>query len=378
MTINEIWKQVTFFWLRFVWTLLLFCLLIASVNSSKTYSQDNLDLIVDADLAQIGRLAWLPDNRTFMFTNSALAQDASANPIWQTYDVETKTLSTGLRDFPLQTTLTDAQLEMFQPFDVLPSSDDILLAFVHAETNELAFVNRITGEVFVTSLRTDTEGGNLQGEYGFIGYWSETDYAFIFPQSSPFVTELTYYHIRIIPDALSSSKAKQFLNEPVDSVPYITFDGLVDRVFALSGDGTQVLLTARRNSDDPNEPLFNQLSYLVIWYPENPQLNHLITTFVGSTICDAAFTDTDKKIILVLQDGHVLQYDLKYQEITQLPINVDTNCSFASLFSYDGSWLALFNPSTGQLRFLNITGLSTQASPLLQPPVANSGSDENL
>jgi hypothetical protein len=61
-----------------------------------------------------------------------------------------------------------------------------------------------------------------------------------------------------------------------------------------------------------------------------------------------------------------------------LPANVPSNCSFVSVFSPNGSWVAVTNYGTDQLGFINIDKHIAQSSTVLFPPVANAGADITL
>ncbi|MBA3871792.1 MAG: WD40 repeat domain-containing protein [Anaerolineae bacterium] len=323
--------------------------------------------------------AWSYDNHTLVFGIDALESNAEGAPIlldhtvWQTVDVLTETLFAPQTDWPLQPSLTPDEHAHFQPSGfALSAPDNTLFAFNRQGT--LHFGNRATDEILETHFEFTDEV--FLSQKGLKGFWSADSTAFIYPQDSPEIATQLFYHIRIHPRDLQKTVFTPFSDIPVEGVSYTAFDGLVDKLFDLSTDGSRVLLIAQKASSDPYD---KPIPYLAVWYPEQSMNNRLVRAIPSEPICDAAFTSSDEsQIVSIMNDGHLVFYDLVSNTVKVLSSSLPTNCGFISSFSYNGAWLALFDGGLRKLRFLNITQLISENPTPTQPPHAEAGTDQTL
>jgi hypothetical protein len=356
-------------------------LLLMLALSITAHAQSTSDLVVPGEF-YAGSFAWSYDNQSFVFGSDALETNTMGAPIlldhtvWRTFDVVTATLSALQPEWPLQPALTAEELTSFQPSGIaLSAPNGNMLAY--SRQGLLYFANRATGEIVQTPF--ETAGDSLFDALGLLrGFWSADSSAFLYSQGSVEFPLETFYHIRVPSGNLQALVATPFSNVPIEGGLYVTLDTQVDRLFDLSADGNQVLLSARKSSTDPYDPTSNQIPYLVMWYPEQNTSNFAIRAISAESICNAAFAPGDEsQIVIILNDGQLLLYDLEVNSVAILSTALPLDCSYGSIFSYNGAWLALHDAGSKSLRFVNIAQLIDQfGGQSLLPPHADAGADQ--
>lgn len=325
-------------------------------------AQSVLDIVVDGDFRDISLFHWSYDNQHFTFLRHTFVDNVPLSK-WQEFDIVTQTLINIDDMWPLQPNLTAKEEAAFEPLDyILASPDSQLLALGSASIRHVIIANRNTMEFVDTQI--------LAANPDFIGsavYWSEDGTAFVYNRGAEFIPQPFVYYVHI-PDStdLSSATIIHSGDILINDIHYHMGGEIEtsDRLYDVSSDGQQVILSLRRT---PTEPDYSpQYPELFTWSPNQPSDSILVEPFDVQEICNVSFAPNslDVKIVVLLSDGQMYLYDLENLTIKQLAIQLDdmddcrdTGSTVVTAFSHDGAWLAYNNKRSRQLAFLDITQL---------------------
>lgn len=322
---------------------------------------------------------WSSDSQWFTFVNytdlipatnipdSSLSVELES-PSWIAYNPETHRYVSDTTWW-LQPSLSAAEQAAFATHDLIRSSPDgELLLFSKLDENgrfQYHLANRTTQEII--SLNIDSNEFNFHSFYPI--RWSEDGNQLAL---STIVSEYSgapaIWYIDIF-DRNNLQNTEVILFE--DRLPvghdFMTIDSFIDRLFDISADGTQVVLSTKDLSDLTLDQLPH---FVIVWQPDAPEDSLIIEDYAPSDIASIAFVPHDEtQLLVLLKSGELYLYDLETRYQQQLAALEPSDFTF---FSPDGRWLAYANQ---QIDFIEIDPLLEQAN---QFPISDAGPDQTI
>jgi hypothetical protein len=353
-------------------SLALYCICLLFVVISTSTAQGPYDIVVEGDFANSYEFSWAMDSQRLVFINNDLRSSYEhavtlSEPAWQEYNVITQSLSNGSLTWPLQPTLSSAEISIFQPHEfILAAPNNRLLALVSEDTHSLVIANRDMLTVAETSIHVSLP--NFVGAMPSGAYWSADSTSFVYLGGAELVPEPALFYVHVPdPSNLAITTVTFFDNVMIGNHAYMMGGEIEtsDRLFDLSTDGTHILMSARRYSDTG----IPQRSELVVWFPNNTPESYIVDVVDVEQICNASFSPhNDDEIVILLSNGRLLHYNVETLRVKMLPVTLDgiqtcreTGSQVHTLFSPDGTWLAILNQTTGILRFIDLTRVVAEA-----------------
>ncbi len=171
---------------------------------------------------------------------------------------------------------------------------------------------------------------------------------------SPIVEAPRYWYVDVVDrNDLQKTKVTEFPEHLANDYYFLADNFFVDRLFDISGDGTQVIVSSKDLSDMELEP---SPHLVVVWLPNTPEASFIIEDYPAHDVATIAFAPHDENQLLIfLKRGELHLYDLETRRGELLAVFDPPDFSF---FSPNGRWLAYVNK---QVDFIEMEPLLVQA-----------------
>lgn len=323
-------------------SLALLCLWCALVSVS---GQSLSDWVFHGDFDRTTEYVWSSDSTRLTFFNFELSLDEDPNvvieaPGWQVIDVPTASISPGTNVWPLQTNLTQEELDVFMPYGFIYSSPDAnLLIFAQEPDNELGdrdlvLANRSTRQFVSLGVRV---GSDLIPSSATVQWASDSHAVIIGFYDWSGAQEVIHIDIPNFND-LEDGFARKF-NATIDGKPYIMAPTSEDLLLDLSTDGQAVLLIARDSTRTETTSFYDNSPQLVVWRPYTGEAAVVGSDIPLQGITTGSFAPNNSNRIVVATLGGLFAHDIGIKTTIQLFTEyVDNGLEY---FSPDGQWMAL-------------------------------------
>ncbi len=290
---------------------------------------------------------WSANSQKFVFYDTAAGDLEESvqisTPNWLEYDVTTQE-TTNQNTWPLQPTLTDDERQTFDVSTnpdgresfIYESPDGRFLVYGKGnETDDsgrwsIGIADRQQGQAVTLPIHV---WDPFSGPRYFKVLWSADSKAFAANFLSDDGTPV-FVHVGGYEADLSGAVVNWF-SISVKDRNFYPFGGYGQDIFALSGDGSHVLLTSNEETaEDPSSPV-----KLLLWDVLNPDASQIIDSLDGGKIGATSFVPGDETKLLILNDAGLMLYDLSNGESTQITTDINTESTQRAAFSPDGNWL---------------------------------------
>lgn len=330
--------------IRRVLLMILICLLISANTLAQTVDEIRMPPLA-LPLDDYGE--WSSDSQWFTFINyldlipaidnpNSSISTTLESPSWIAYNPETHRYISA-HTWWLQPSLTLAEQTLFATDDLIRRSPDgeLLLFSRRAENGRFQYhlANRTTQQII--SLNIDADAFNFNSFYP-VRWSADGNQLAVRNVISVLTGAPGIWHINVVDrNNLQTVEITMFEDRLPVGRDLMTIDPFVDRLFDMSADGTQVVLSAVDFSDSslPRSPHF-----VIVWLPDTPEDSLIIEDYVPDDIVTIAFAPHDETQLLVfMKNGELYLYDLETQSQRQLAV---FDPPYSSFFSPDGRWLA--------------------------------------
>ncbi len=344
-----------------------FLLFIVLACTPVTSAQNDVDdIVLDRDFSTYHDASWSADSSRFSFISTTGLQPAESDVLkgvnlsldaWHQYDLTTDKL-VSQSTWPLQPSLTQQQIEAWQPNNFVYTSPDGVLGFLNRVTDsQFLVINLHTNQV------AETNQTGYLGDYDpqtFATGWNDTGTVLVAQNSSLGGTGIVFVVGVTNPDDFSKNTLLEFGATPA-TTGFLVFSQEGDRVYDLAPSGEAVLLTGRFISGLPKEaPVYDAPATLLIWDTVRDQVRpvELDDTHYPFDIAAAAFSAGDETKLLVLhRQLGLIEVDTVSGEIHV--IRAALTRVNAAYFSPNSHWLAVFEEA--RLKFINLLELPLPA-----------------
>jgi hypothetical protein len=288
---------------------------------------------------------WSSDSQWFTFVNyldlipatddSSLSATFESSS-WIAYNPETHRYISD-QTWWLQPSLSPTEQAAFATHDLIRSSPDgeLFLFSRLAENGRFQYhlANRTTQQII--NLNIDSNEFNFHSFYPV--RWSDDGNRLALSNIVSVITgapDIWYISVVDRSDLQSTEVTLFELHTPLGH-DFRSGEYSIARLFDISADGTQVVLSSQDFSDSTLYPLPH---FVIVWQPDAPENSLIIEDYLPSDIATIAFAPHDETQLLVfLKNGELYLYDLETRSQRQLAAFDPPHFSF---FSPDSRWLA--------------------------------------
>jgi hypothetical protein len=273
-------------------------------------------------------------------------------PLWKVVNIDLGTFDQ-FNIWPLQSVLSQTQMEIFEPRGFIYSSvSGRLLAYPHdilLDDYDLGYPLTIADQLNNTVVETSISVIDDNSPEIFRVYWADNDSALatwrLAYDGSPLIQYLD------LEGGLGNIIEYEFQSALGNM--YATVDPVIDILYDVSPSGNLVLLTAR--PINVTSSIHAAPVHLIIWSPRQPQNSKIISLFADRTISSASFSPNNVSEILIVSEGELLLYNVETVQTQILNSTLIPNPLGWARFSPNGENLAI--QAGNQLHIIDILPL---------------------